>query len=159
MKINTALILREEDQMRKKIERFTNQFSDVEREIRNASDYWAWQRQVREEAIQAESERLEAQRLMSKQSLEDAIKARNNLIINKQENAKAIAEEDRNLCLMCEEAENEILEEKQNAVNASRELRVNPRIAREKVLTSRKANAVQIANEAKQIELTALKKV
>lgn len=159
MKINTALILREEDQMRKKIERFTNQFSDVEREIRNASDYWAWQRQVREEEIKAESERLEAQRLMSKQSLEDAIKAKNNLILNKQENAKAIAEEDRNLCLMCEEAENEILEEKQNAVNASLELRVNPRIAREKVLTSRKANAVQVANEAKKIELTALKKV
>lgn len=159
MKINTALILREENQAQEKIQRFTNQFSDVEQEIRNASEYWAWQRSVREKAIQEELQRLETQRNMSKQSLESAILAKNKLTLERQANAKAIAKENQSLCQMAEEVERTQLEEKQNAVNTSRELRVNPQIARDKVLMTRKINADQIANESKKIEYSALKKV
>ena len=145
--------------MREKLMRFTNQFSDVELEIKNASEYWAWQRRVREDAIQNDLERLKAQRLMSKQSLENAILAKNNLLLERKANATNIANEDRNLCRASDEAEKAMLEEKQNAVNCSQELRVNPQIARNKVLLSRKMNANQITNESREFEYTALKKV
>lgn len=159
MKINTALIFREENKMREKLMRFTNQFSDVELEIKNASEYWAWQRRVREDAIQNDLERLKAQRLMSKQSLENAILAKNNLLLERKANATNIANENRNLCRASDEAESALLEEKQNAVNCSQELRVNPQIARNKVLLLRKMNANQINNESREFEYTALKKV
>lgn len=159
MKINTALILKEENLVRERLDRFTHQYSDVERENQNANAYWTWQRQVREEAKQSELEKLETQRMMSKQSLEDAIVARNNLVLERQARARALAQQDRDLCRERSENERTELENRQQAVSSSRELRENPRLAKERVFHARKINATQVTNETRTNEHTALKKV
>lgn len=159
MKLNTALILKEENLVREKIQKFCEQWGDEEREIKNANNYWEWRREVRSEELKNELDKLDALRMMSKQSFEGAITARNNLVFYRREQARLIELEENELCRLGDEKARLLLKARQEAANSSRELRENCRVAKEKIFTARRINANQISDLSKQFENKALKKV
>ena len=159
VKLNTALILKEENLVREKIQKFCEQWGDEEREIKNANNYWEWRREVRSEELKNELDRLDALRMMSKQSFEGAITARNNLVFFRRERARLIELEENELCRLGDEKARLLLKARQEAANSSRELRENCRVAKEKIFTARRINANQISDLSRQFENKALKKV
>jgi hypothetical protein len=154
VKLNAAAILREDALFKKQQEKDFQLLQNYEEELRDCTEYYAWQNKMRERDREVKLQGVIMRRELAKQSAEQAKDAINRQRENNQEvagllrqQAEAIAKqkqmEDEIRILSNQEVVNEII--------AVRE--VAPKLAKEKVLGERVENGKKLREELEELRL------
>ena len=138
VKLNTAAILREDSLYKKQQEKDYNLLKNYEEELRDCTEYYSWQNEMKERDHEIKLKGVAMRRELAKQS---AVDAKDAMVRQRENNAEvaAMLREQAEEIKRQKEMENEIRvltnQERANEIIAVRE--VAPKIAKEKVLVEK----------------------
>ena len=159
VKINTAVVLREEAVIKKQTQDVMKNFEYLENGDRNSSEFQKWQQDMKTNDLKQQIEQLEKLKLQSKISYEKAKYAREE--ITKMNKAKAIEHNQKN-----EEYIKKLMEDKQEEDNKRKqtvlmikENEKNIKSIKEDLIDAKNQIAKEVAKESEYLQIIALKEV
>merc|ERR1719506_2822696 len=145
--MNTAAILREDALLRNKQEKEFAILKEYESDLRDCSQFYEWQFEMRKKDQLEELARVEQRKVEMKMAREDAIEAKESLLAKNKSQA-AVQKEKTKLALdILAGEEVQDLQNKSLLVEDVREERENPRHAEEEVLKARRAHAEELRKQ------------
>ena len=159
VKLNTAVILREEHAIKKQAQEVVKQFEYLESGDRSAAEFSKWQHEMKTNDLKQQIELSEKLKLQSKISHEDAIRA-------KEEQAQLNKQKAKEILKIKSELEKKRLEDKREEEEKKKKINQkikedenNIKAINEEVLMSKKLMAQEVAKETEALQMKALKEV
>ncbi len=156
MKLNTAVVLREEHVIKKQTENILKKFEYLENGDRNEDEFLAWQQEMKLNDLRAEVEESEKKKLQSKISYENAKLAKENEAQANKTIAKEVQGQKELLNRQrLERKAQEDVANRQNALAIKEYERYVASTVKEEVINSKKAIAQEVAKESEELQLRA----
>ena len=160
VKLNTAVVLREEHVIKKQTETILKKFDYLENGDRNEDEFLAWQQEQKLNDLRAEIEESEMKKLQSKISYENAKLAkeedinRNKIIVKEVQYKKDMLNKMRQ-----EQNQVEDMMRRQNALEIKEFEKHVINTVKDEVIMSKKAIAQEVARESEELQARAYKEV
>ena len=159
MRLNTAVVLREEFKIKKQAEEWVKKFEYLENGEYNSNEFVRWQNEMKINDLKKEIENLEKVKLEIKLTHEDAIVAREMAIKSKREQVKRIQEESDRLLKEYNEKRRDDDVRKNALVKETLESEKNVKIVKEKIKKTNQQIAREVVKQSEQMQEQALKQV
>jgi hypothetical protein len=155
--LNTAAILREDALLTKKQEKEYAILKEYESDLRDCSSFYEWQFEMRKKDQLEELARVEQRKVEMKMAREDAIEAKESLLVKNKQHASIQKEKTKLALDILAGEEVQDLQNKRMLVEDVREERENPRLAEIEVQKARRAHAEELRKQ-KEVDLERIAK-
>jgi hypothetical protein len=159
IKLNTAVILKDEFIIKKQMEELINKLTSLENGEGNSNDFAKWQYEARMNDLKQKQLEIERRKIQSKISYEEAILAKANLTETNKQKAKQIIEEKTKLLNELEEKNKELAEKRAQFVKETIEKEKSIKHIKSDIEMNKKMIAEQMKRETEEMKANALKEV
>jgi len=160
VKLNTAVVLREEHVIKKQTESMLKKFDYLENGDRNEDEFNSWQQEMKMNDLRLEVEESEKKKLLSKISHENAKLAKEeDMLKNKMIAREVLDQKDMLNRMRAEKRHEEYNQNRQNAESIKEYEKYVISTVKEEVVSKKKAIAQEVAKESEELQARAYREV